>query len=341
MGFLSYFCEVLPQSKNKFKTMLERALGRKPTAREYIRFFCGFIKDYFIYGSSITDFFQLEFYNKKHKEKKAYYTYRFAKKFDYALDSRESLQYFNSKIAEYKELKKYFKREQLISDECTFDQFQEFVERHPVFFIKPDQMWSGSGIERIDTSKKDIRILFSDISKKRAVIDEPVQQHHLMEELCPGCVNTIRIITAKVENEIFIIGTALRTGDGKSTVDNYHNGGFGAAIDKETGIVIDDAINYTNKRFAEHPASHIRFQGFRIPLWSQVLSLVNDASRDYGLHYCGWDVAVRENDCVLIEVNARPMTRLIQVAGNGGKKAVYRQIYNKWKKKNRSFIRIK
>lgn len=313
--------------------MLERILGKKPTARECIYYFGDFVKNYIIYGSSITDYFQLEFYHKKHEEKKKYHTYRFAKKFDYALDSRESLLHYNSKIVEYKELKKYFKREQLISDECTFDQFRGFVERHPVFFVKPDQAWSGSGIERIDSGKINIRTIYDEISKKKVVIDEPVKQHHLMEQLCPGSVNTIRIITAKVENEIFIIGTALRTGDGKSIVDNYHNGGFGAAIDKDTGIVIDDAINYTNKRFVEHPVSHIRFQGFRIPLWSQVMELVNKAAQEYGLNYCGWDVAIREEDCVLIEVNSRPMTRLIQVAGNGGKKEIYKQVYKKWKKR--------
>ncbi|MEE3486972.1 MAG: sugar-transfer associated ATP-grasp domain-containing protein [Bulleidia sp.] len=291
----------------------------------------GGVLDHFIYGSSIADYFELGFYQMGAEEKKTYYTQRFADVFDFALDTHESIDRHNSKIYEYKHLKKYFKRDQLVSDECSFEEFAAFCKKHPVFFYKPDEESCGTGIERISVENQDLHAVYERIKKIRAVIDEPVIQHPLMESLCPGCINTVRVITAKVDGKIHIMGTAIRMGNGKNVADNYALGGYGAALDKDTGVIIDRGIDHCNRRYDEHPFSHVRFKGFQVPMWDQVMKLVFDAHMDYDLNYCGWDIAVRENDCVLIEANPRPMIDLTQVAGNGGKRARYQEVYELWK----------
>ena len=310
---------------------MELVLGRKPGILDYAKFGVGGVLDHFKYGASIADYFELGFYQMGAEEKKTYYTQRFADVFDFALDTHESIDRHNSKIYEYKHLKKYFKRDQLVSDECSFEGFSAFCEKHPVFFLKPDEESCGTGIERISVEGQDLQKVYEKVRSIRAVIDEPVVQHPAMESLCPGCINTVRVITTKVDGKIHVMGTAIRMGNGKNIADNYALGGYGAALDKDTGVIIDRGIDHSNRRYDEHPFSHVKFKGFQVPMWDQVMKLVYDAHMDYDLNYCGWDIAVRENDCVLIEANPRPMIDLTQVAGNGGKKSRYQAVYDLWK----------
>ena len=310
---------------------MELVLGRQPGILDWAKYGVGGVLDHFKYGASIADYFELGFYQMGAEEKKTYYTQRFADVFDFALDTHESIDRHNSKIYEYKHLKKYFKRDQLVSDECSFEDFSAFCEKHPVFFLKPDEESCGTGIERISVEGQDLQKVYEKVRSIRAVIDEPVIQHPVMESLCPGCINTVRVITAKVDGKIHVMGTAIRMGNGKNIADNYALGGYGAALDKDTGVIIDRGIDHSNRRYDEHPFSHVKFKGFQVPMWDQVMKLVYDAHMDYDLNYCGWDIAVRENDCVLIEANPRPMIDLTQVAGNGGKKSRYQEVYDLWK----------
>ena len=73
------------------------------------------------------------------------------------------------------------------------------------------------------------------------------------------------------------------------------------------------------------------FKGYQIPLWDDLLKMVEEMQLSFPLHYVGWDIAIRENDCVLIEANARPMVNVIQIGGNGGKRAIDRELLDKQK----------
>ena len=319
---------------NRFDEKMGKFLGRRPSRRESLSHMCRWLVDYVIYGCSFTDYFGLGFYRIPAKEKRTYHTMRFANKFDTALDSPESVVLHNSKIYEYRCLKKYFGRDQLLSSECTYEEFTDFTEKHPTFFFKPDTTDCGEGIEKITVSAENRKDIFEKVRKATAILDEPVIQHTALERLCPSSVNTIRIVTARIDEKVHIVGAGLRMSDGKQIVDNYSHGGFAAAINIETGTIIDKAMNYSNQEFEVHPFSHVTFKGFQIPLWEQVIELVTHAGMDYTLNYVGWDVAIRQNDCVLIEANPRPMTRVYQIAGNGGKREVFRRLYKLWKATN-------
>lgn len=316
---------------DRFNGKCEVFLGRKPSVREQLVHMVKWGFDYLFFGCSFTDYFGLGFYRLKAKEKKTYHTLRFANKFDRTLDTRESITRHNSKIFEYRHLKKYFNRDQLVSTECTYEEFAAFTEKHPVFFFKPDTSDCGKGIEKFTVTDQNCREVFDQVRQTCAVLDEPVVQHPELERLCPSSVNTIRIVSARVDGKVHVIGAALRMSDGKHIVDNYSQGGMAAAIDLKTGRIIGGAMNYANREFDAHPFSQVPFRGFQIPLWDKVLELVEQAGMEYTLNFVGWDIAIRENDCVLIEANPRPMVRVYQIAGNGGKRAEFRRLYRLWK----------
>lgn len=312
-----------------FDLKLSRSLGGvvKSTMAQRIKHALIGIHDYLFYGSTIGDYFELGFPNMKAKEKKTYITHRPYFKFAYAFDSKDNLDKYNSKHMEWLCLKEYYKRDQLFTMECTKKEFLQFIKENPVFLIKPDAEDCGKGIIKITAKEHNVDELFKQLRNEPAMLDQLVIQHSKLNELCPGSVNTIRIVTVKLEDRITIVGAALRMGSGESLVDNYSAGGYVGAIDINTGRIIAAGQDNTGKRFEKHPYSNVSIVGFQIPNWEMVLDTVREMALKYEINLVGWDIAVRETDVVLIEANIIPMIHAYQIAGNGGKRKIYEELY--------------
>lgn len=179
-------------------------------------------------------------------------------------------------------------------------------------------------------------INFLKFKKSPAVLDELVTQHQELSKLNPSSVNTIRIFTVMIGNECEIIGAALRMGVGDTVIDNYSAGGVVGSIDEKTGIVRDDGEDAIGRRYEMHPTSKIRMKGFKIPNWETVIEFVRECAQNYPLKYVAWDIAIRENDCVLIEANPNGMANVIQIAGAKGRKKQYEELRRKIEKIRRN-----
>lgn len=90
------------------------------------------------------------------------------------------------------------------------------------------------------------------------------------------------------------------------------------------------------KRYAYHPYTNEQIVGFKIPNWEAVIATVIEAAKEAPIAYIGWDVAIRDIDCVIIEANYRPMVNVVQIAGGGGKKRYLIVIYEKNKERNKN-----
>jgi hypothetical protein len=81
------------------------------------------------------------------------------------------------------------------------------------------------------------------------------------------------------------------------------------------------------KMTSEHPETGLKFAGFRLPLWKEVLSLSEEAAYKFlPLRTVGWDLAITEKDVKLIEANAyygipftRQMSNFIKNLTDGSK----------------------
>ena len=90
-------------------------------------------------------------------------------------------------------------------------------------------------------------------------------------------------------------------------MDNFNAGGMVAPIDIKTGKIIYPAVNKKNLVFDIHPETNTPIQGFQIPEWELVKSLVLEAAKvvpQVGL--VGWDVAISDHGPLLIEGNEFP-----------------------------------
>jgi len=187
------------------------------------------------------------------------------------------------------------------------------------FFVKPYNGGSGAGIFRFELKNGKLLIenkvydqaaffgaLFSDRFEK-FIVQPALEQHPVLHTLCPNSVNTIRIDTLVLNDEIVSNSALLRIGNGESYIDNAAQGGFFVAVNLDTGQLSSTATNKTKYGGVEidrHPATEVKFEGITIPYWSEVLKVIKvGAEHLKPLKSLGWDVVISADGPVILETN--------------------------------------
>jgi hypothetical protein len=103
---------------------------------------------------------------------------------------------------------------------------------------------------------------------------------------------------------------------GNTVVDNFHAGGIAAKVDLHSGMLgpatdlgVHAAIGWCER----HPDTGAQIHGRILPLWPQVLEVVQRAHAAFSDRVViGWDVAVTPEGPQLIEGNGSPDLDIIQ-----------------------------
>ncbi len=154
-----------------------------------------------------------------------------------------------------------------------------------------------------------VRTVASELEHTELLAENCVQQHPLIAELHPTSLNTIRMVTMRdfTGKSRYICGM-LRVGRGGRCVDNLSRGGLGVGIYKDKGSLKSFAYsqNMFTAPYTHHPDTGIEFGSYRIPFWSEALSLVEEAHDKAfpRMHSVGWDVAITTNGPIIVEGNA-------------------------------------
>lgn len=194
-------------------------------------------------------------------------------------------------------------------DDIQTNEFNEFIQKHPSFIIKPVFGTRGAGVEIFhSTSVEDARTKISSLYKSGVtalIIEELIQQDEKLAVLHPESANTLRVITICYPDKVDVIHAYLRMGKGKAVIDNASAGGVFGVIDVSTGKIYAACDRWGNS-FEKHPDSGVNIIGFEIPRWNEVKALAQEAARMIPkVHYVGWDIAVTTTGCVLIEGNEK------------------------------------
>ncbi|VAW84128.1 hypothetical protein MNBD_GAMMA16-743 [hydrothermal vent metagenome] len=237
-------------------------------------------------------------------------------------------------------------------DSNTTTQFDRFVNelshcKSKHFFVKPYNALCGEGIFRFELQDGKLLIenkvydkaaffntLFSKHFKK-FIVQPAVEQHQVLHKLCPSSINTVRIHTFALNNEIIINSALLRMGNGTSYVDNATKGGFFAKIDIDTGQLASTATNKTKYGGIVtdcHPATRVKFEGITIPYWSEVLQTIKVGVEQLKpLKWLGWDVVIGIDGPIILETNQNFGVFLCQYGANGLRKtALGKEIITKF-----------
>lgn len=203
--------------------------------------------------------------------------------------------------------KDYLGRRSWTNVNATFEGFEKFVDGLDEVFIKPVDGMHGTGARKLPINGRDIKELFDELMDEKALVaEEVIVQHPDMASFNPSSINTIRVYTAQIGDEVDIVNAYARFGNG-GIVDNYSSGGFECGVDPKTGIIDTPGLLKTGEVFTEHPLSHIPFEGFQIPMWTDAIHRVSKAIKVLDdVNFVGWDVAITPDGAVLVEGNTDP-----------------------------------
>ena len=283
------------------------------------RVFFRSIYNYWVYGSSIGEEFYLHFGQMSHEEKKSYITYRERFMYIYRLNNKKDAHILNDKYEAYQLLKPYYLRDVIqIQSEEDYPTFLAFIERHPVFVVKPADLGLGLGVHKVDAGQyADKKALFLEIlgegsdfhktywgNKNSVVLEELIKQVPELERIHPASVNGVRITTVRVGDEVHIVHPWFKVGANGSFVTSAALGTMDACIDPETGIVDTWGVKENGDMLEFHPQTGFRIPGYQIPRWDEAVELAKTLSRSLPtVGYTGWDLVLTEKGWCVMEGN--------------------------------------
>lgn len=141
-------------------------------------------------------------------------------------------------------------------------------------------------------------------SKTPLIVQEIQNQHSALNKLHEHSLNTIRIISLILDDEVHILSSILRMGQGGAKVDNASSGGIFCGISND-GKLKKCAFDCNGNVYTQHPQG-AKFEDVVIPNYDKCVEIVKSIaprmSAFSGL--CSWDLAINQNaEPVLIEAN--------------------------------------
>lgn len=300
--------------------------------RSYLLLLCDYTIVLLKRGFVFNDYLNYQLYNKTRKERKEYVSVKDQDKFYELVSPSKYKDSFSIKSNFMRIFKDYTKRD-FIYKENKYNEFLSFIESHKEIIVKPIDGLGGASVSKVKTKNiKNPKLFFNEMKKSNYLLEELIIQHKDMAKYAPNSVNTLRIMTSNINNNPKILFASARFGNGKSTVDNFHQGGMAVLLNINTGEVISDAIDKKLNKYTAHPYSGIKFKGSKIPYYDKCQKMVLEAAKvipEIGV--VGWDVAITPNGPVIVEGNRRAGFDIVQVLSERGRKDIIRQVMDEKK----------
>ena len=281
------------------------------------------IYDYWAYGFSPDQEIYLGTCKKSHEEKSQYISWKERFLFWARLNRWDDMWMLEDKYEAYKLLKPYYKREliKILTDE-DYPQFLSFIDRHPVFVVKPLGLSLSMGVRKIDADQySDKKALFNELLHvadefrgdysieksdfNGAVLEELIVQEKQFGAIHPDSVNAVRITTIRKGGGIMMFYPWIKVGFNHSFVASAGQGGFNAGIDQNTGQVNTDGYMEDGKTLAVHPDSGIAFKSLVMPEWQAAVEMTKEISLNLpsSINYVGWDLVYTDKGWLIMEGN--------------------------------------
>lgn len=275
---------------------------------------------YIRYGILLRQYIKGEFYLRKSWERKNIVTFLWHRKMRLSVNNPDYEHFFEVKSDFNDFFSDYIGRDWLLLDtssKCaSFEEFLNFIKTHTSFLVKPLTEQQGHGIYKVD-KVNDVNQMYHMLIQKNVLVEEIISQHKGMI-FGNASVNTIRVYTViNSRGKANILKCILRAGVGNSVVDNYAAGGSIYQVDNDYGIVVTKGFSKYKDDNLFHPGTDIVMLGYKVPNWDCVKMMVmNAAEKIPEVRYVGWDVAITEQGCLLIEGNHDPDYELLEFVGD-------------------------
>ena len=215
---------------------------------------------------------------------------------------------FRNKLADKSqfnhEFAPYLGREWIDVRESDTATIEAFVTRHGAVMAKVPDSLGGIGIaKRKAEDIADFEAFRQELLEGRQfLLEQLIPQHEEMSKLCNTSVNTLRIISFFDGENVKVIASVLKIGNG-GAIDNFSHGGMYTML-SDGGVALYPAFDGENRTFSVHPVTGTSIVGFQVPLFDEVLSFVDKIARVVPeVPYVGWDIAISPDGPVVIEGN--------------------------------------
>lgn len=262
------------------------------------------------FGFSLEEYFWYELENKTEAERRAFVSDKERISYCESMNCAENQCIFDDKDKAYHTFGEFYGRELFAyKSESDYEQLVSFFKKHNQCIIKPNNMYCGIGIKKINVStvKTPEELAYECMEEyaKGFVVEELIMQHELLAALHPQSVNTVRVPTIRFDDRVEVVHPCLRIGRGGACVDNAGAGGIIAALDKESGRVIT-ARDEMGRTYDKHPETQHPIVGFQVPYWEEAVQIAKKlATVIPSNRYTGWDLALTERGWVVVEGNAK------------------------------------
>lgn len=190
---------------------------------------------------------------------------------------------------------------------------ESVIPDNEVFIIKPTMHTSkGKNIYKIRYHQNKFIInnheyTLEDLIEKYSgnfIIQEIIQQNEFLKNIHPSSLNTLRIITLRLNNNYYVLSSIVRFGINNNFVDNIGNGGIYFGV-KEDGQFSQKGYDINFNSYYSHPTTKIELAGKNYPHYKLLTETVLYL-HTHVFHYniISWDMALdKNNKPVFIENN--------------------------------------
>lgn len=186
--------------------------------------------------------------------------------------------------------------------------------------IKPTiNSCQGQGVKLITSSdylQKDGKKLY-DLLRNYGddfILQEKVQQCDFLSSLNESSLNTMRILTLRIGNNILVLSTAIRIGGKGSITDNGYGGGYSCGIN-EDGTLKETGFRLTTGERVKELQNGTPLKGLTIPHFDKVIDKAKELHLTLPyLRIIGWDFTIdKDFEPVFIELNSLPGIYIMQL----------------------------
>lgn len=188
----------------------------------------------------------------------------------------------------------------------TVEQAMDLCRKEPRIIKKPSRnSQGGKGINIMDMSATTDEELSKHLKDPADyIIQEVLSQHDSINSIYDQSINTVRIMSLLLDNNVYLLSSVLRMGKDGSHVDNASKGGIVCGINDD-GTLKEYAYNTKGERWSQHPQGPV-FKGQKIVGYDKCRALVKALAGRFCTtsKLVSWDLAIdKDGDPVVIEVN--------------------------------------
>jgi len=263
------------------------------------------VYNYRKYGFHVDEYFLYDVKALSHIGKSRFITEETRWRYYERFNEEKNLEVFDNKEKTYEVFKEYYGRECIaINSSNDENKYNDFVNKYDQIILKPRNSSGGKGVRLLQKDSEKFDALL--IEYKNGFVMEPVLKNAPeIAEFHSNSLNTVRIVTVRLNDRVEIGFAFARFGRGDKCVDNFASNGIMCEIDTKTGIIYA-AIDKRGNRYIVHPDSEKVLLGYKMPEWEKLVALVIKLAHIIPSNrYTGWDMVYTPNGWLVVEVNAR------------------------------------